>query len=520
MKKKIIGMFVCMLLISTVGITVGRTDATIDTHSRNTAMPLESETPVLRDIKPLRNTNDLSPLPVDTQVSSAPEDETHLSCAKDGDGNPFVVFDKAVDISTSNLVTQFSADKGVTWPEDLQAEWKFEDTYAINPDISMLSDGISAFGTYETKGQEPTTNMLWYPDLADSGTWEITYFDESDSSTYVADTATATKGENTVAIARICDYDTGQEYYDSTILINWNCNRGQDSWPGVYWRNTQPLSHLSGGAGEKIFFCAEQEGTNGIRSIKAYYCNVTEATVYSDWDSGTAAGGRSNCTYPDVSVSGKLAYCVYMDDKNGSQDVYVATTTSGTMWKKYVIADSADDELYPVISANGNEAICMFTKNNDLYVISTKDAGATWSDPVKVNDDTGSVISEYGSSDIASAYGFWASKRSGNNDIFFEEVGKFAEVAIVQVSGGFGIQVTLSNVGNADAVNVPWSIVVDGRVFVGSEKSGVVTLAPGASTTVSIGFILGFGPITITITADKATKTADAKLLLFFVTGL
>jgi hypothetical protein len=209
-----------------------------------------------------------------------------------------------------------------------------------------------------------------------------------------------------------------------------------------------------------------------------------------------------------------------MDDKNGSQDVYVATTTSGTMWKRYVVADSEDDELYPVISANGNEAICMFTKNNDLYVTSSEDAGATWSDPVKVNDDTGSVISEYGSSDIASAYGFWASNREGNNDIFFEEVGQFAEVVIDEVAGGFGIKVTLSNIGNADAIEIPWSIVIDGRVFSGAEKSGTVTLAPGASTTISTGLLLGFGPITITITVGTATKTADAKLLLFFVTGL
>jgi hypothetical protein len=520
MNKKLIGMFVCMLLIFTVGITVGFGDNTRDMQNINTAMPLEPETPFVRDINILRNTHDFSPLPVDTQVSSAPEDETHLSCAIEGNGNPFVVFDKAYDISTSTLVTQFSPDKGATWPDDLQAEWNFEDTYAINPDISMLSDGISAFGTYEIKNQDPQVNMLWYPDIADAETWEITFFDNTDSSTYVAETAAATKGENTVAIACLCDYDNGQEYYESTILINWNCFRGEDSWPGVYYRNTQPLSHLTGDAGEKIFFCVEQEGTNGLRSIKAYYCNVTEATLYSDWDSGTAAGGRSNCTYPDVSVSGKLAYCVYMDDKNGNQDICVATTTSGTMWKKYVVADSEDDELYPVISANGNEAICMFTKNNDLYVTSSKDAGATWSAPVKVNDDTGSVISEYGSSDIASAYGFWASNREGNNDIFFEEVGQFADVVIDEIAGGLGIKVTLSNIGNADAIEVPWSIVIDGRVFSGAEKSGTVTLAPGASTTVSTGIILGFGPITITITVGTVTKTADAKLLLFFVTGL
>jgi hypothetical protein len=38
--------------------------------------------------------------------------------------------------------------------------------------------------------------------------------------------------------------------------------------------------------------------------------------------------------------------------------------------------------------------------------------------------------------------------------------------------------------------------------------------------TISTGFMLGFGGIDITVTADAATKTASATLLLFFVTGL
>jgi Neuraminidase (sialidase) len=209
-------------------------------------------------------------------------------------------------------------------------------------------------------------------------------------------------------------------------------------------------------------------------------------------------------------VSGKLAYCVYMDDKNGSQDVYVATTTSGTLWKKNVVVDSVDDELYPVISANGNEAICMFTKNNDLYVTSTKDAGATWSDPVKVNDDTGSVISEYGASDIVGAYGFWASNRTGNNDIFFEEVGKVSEIVFGEISGGFGFTVTLSNVGNADAETVPWSIAIDGHVFTGSEKSGTISIPAGGSAIIKSGFIFAIGKLTITIIADSKTMTFTA----------
>jgi hypothetical protein len=508
-----------MLLISTVGLSVGFTESTKDTQSVNDAMPLEPMTPLVRDIRPIKNTKDFYPLPVDTQVSSAQQDETHLSCATDSNGNPFVVYDKVYDVSTSTLVTQLSSDKGVTWPEDLLVEWTFQEPmYAINPDISMLSDKLFAFGTFETGSQDPQENMLIYSDIHDPQTWQISYLDFSGHSTYIAETAAATKGENTLAIASICDYND----ITNTILINWNCYRGADStWPGVYWGTAgsdQALSHLTGDTGDKIFFCAEQEQTDGSRSIKTYYCNVTETTVYSDWKSGLLASSRGNCTYPDVSVSGNLAYCVYMDDRNGSQDVYVATTTSGVSWKKYVVADSKDDELYPVISANGDKAICMFTKNNNLYFTKTEDAGKTWSDPMKVNDDTGSVVSEYGSIDIVGGYGFWASNREGNNDIFFEEVGQFPEVIISDISGGFGIKVTLSNVGSADAEGVTWSMAINGTlVLLHSAPSGIISIPARESVTISSGFFLAIGKITITVTVNSVTKTISGFALGPFV---
>jgi len=94
------------------------------------------------------------------------------------------------------------------------------------------------------------------------------------------------------------------------------------------------------------------------------------------------------------------------------------------------------------------------------------------------------------------------------------------EVVIESISDGLGVSAVIKNTGDAAAENFAWSIKSDGTVFVGKEKSGTATLQPGASTTIKTGLMLGFGTIAITITADKATKTANAKLLLFFVTGL
>jgi len=94
------------------------------------------------------------------------------------------------------------------------------------------------------------------------------------------------------------------------------------------------------------------------------------------------------------------------------------------------------------------------------------------------------------------------------------------EIVIESITGGIGESAVIKNIGDATADNFDWSIVSTGAVFIGGEKTGTTTLTPGESVTIKTGLMLGFGPIAITVTADTATKTTNAKLLLFFVTGL
>ncbi|HUS99777.1 MAG TPA: M28 family peptidase [Candidatus Thermoplasmatota archaeon] len=75
-------------------------------------------------------------------------------------------------------------------------------------------------------------------------------------------------------------------------------------------------------------------------------------------------------------------------------------------------------------------------------------------------------------------------------------------IEIGEVTGGFGIHVEIKNIGNADALNVDWKITLQGFVFFGRESSGsFVKIVPGFTPTASTGFIFGIGPVGITITA-------------------
>lgn len=451
-------------------------------------------------------------------VAYSEYDEGHPDMGIIGDGNPFLIYDIQFDIFQSDLFMQMSPDGGETWPEELLWGWGYEDSTPLNPEISVLDGGTRAFGTHDTGEFIPETYIHDYVDINDPATWTIYYLDDSDTSTYVKEAAMTTVGSSTVAYGVILDYHTSDYDLVDTLVINWNCYLGDGSWPGVVWLNNDnegnpmPNYNLVADAGEKCYFVFQRD-VQGKARLYASYVAIDEATVYSDWKLGAVAGGRGNCSNPDISVSGKNAYVVYMDDQDGNQDIYCATTTSGSFWRKYVVADSVDDETNPVISADGDRATCLFVKNGNLYKTQTEDFGATWSEPVQVNDEDGTVVDEYKTASVEGFYGVWTDERNGNDDLYFESVGLSPILTVESVSGGFGVKAILSNVGNAVAEDAQWTIDLDGAVFVGAHKEGTVTLAPEETETVSTGLVLGIGSVSIIVTVDGAEKQATAFVL-------
>jgi hypothetical protein len=91
---------------------------------------------------------------------------------------------------------------------------------------------------------------------------------------------------------------------------------------------------------------------------------------------------------------------------------------------------------------------------------------------------------------------------------------------IQAITGGLlKVKTSIKNTGTVAATNVSWSIKLDGGlILLGKQTTGTIpTIAAGGEVGISSKLILGFGATVITVTAGTASKTQDAKVLLFFI---
>ena len=93
-------------------------------------------------------------------------------------------------------------------------------------------------------------------------------------------------------------------------------------------------------------------------------------------------------------------------------------------------------------------------------------------------------------------------------------------IEIGNITGGlFKVKAVIKNTGGTGATNVQWSIkLTGGLIILGKESTGTIpTIAAGATADISSKLILGFGRTIITVTADIATESQNATVLLVFI---
>jgi hypothetical protein len=227
--------------------------------------------------------------------------------------------------------------------------------------------------------------------------------------------------------------------------------------------------------------------------------------------------------HPNIDVNQGHGYIACETNENGNTDIVCFHTTDGfATTQKTFIANSADEETDPSIVSYGDTAQCTFIKNGNLYVTFSSDGGSTWNEPAQVNDADGTVVPGWHAVELTIGGNvIWTADSNDNADIYYDNVGSPAPVLGIQgISGGFGITATVTNTGGVDAEDVGWTIAFDGPVFIGSEKTGTVTVPVGDEVEIKSGLVFGIGRAAITVTVGGSSATANGLILGPLVLGL
>jgi hypothetical protein len=482
----------------------------------------------------------------DGQITSGEEEEIEPAIGMDGSTNFLLAHTREDDVTENTIPWRFSDDGGANWDPGVYYEILGIESH---PAISYMGDGNRMAGTLQG---DPIENdgAIQYSftctDPTDSGTYTLSHTIWSSSFPY-----------SDRRIPDVGGYALPEVpwWWGMIAVVGTRADPGSPDMPIFNYANYDEEGNSWSSYSSQYGGC--ENAAIDIDLTNGYYYATFDYLDNTDWDillmrgdchnDGTGhpiefgdkmLGDAENTKYPAVGAHEDQVIILAQSDEAGTQDIICYySSDAGETWDASIVADdNGEDELYPTIDSYGEVAVCTFIMDGDLYTCITDDGGATWSSPVQVNDEAGTVNSEFRNVDITTDGNIvWADDRNGNLDIYFDHVGgqpAHPVLEIGEITGGIGkVSAVIKNVGEADATDVDWNISVTGgligRINIDTGAT-IASLAIGEETTVTTeGFILGLGSLDIDVVASCAKavpttveKTATGKVLLFFILGI
>lgn len=219
----------------------------------------------------------------------------------------------------------------------------------------------------------------------------------------------------------------------------------------------------------------------------------------------------------------------------GSGAVYMFTRTS-TTWTQQQKLTPSDGNTYGFfgasISLDGTTVLIGAPRDKDfaywsgsVYVFTY--SGTTWTQQQKLTATDGAAYDLFGCSvSLDGSFAVIGADMNIGNGNHSGSAYVFTNGGIPNLTfsfkGGLGVKVVITNEGTSDATGVSWQIHVQGgiRGRINKTVNGVVDIPAGKSKSVKTGILLGFGAISITVKVAEEEQTKTGKVILFFVVGV
>ncbi|MFO8133444.1 MAG: exo-alpha-sialidase [Thermoplasmatota archaeon] len=468
----------------------------------------------------------------DVQITSETTDQLHPASVASSNGDIMAMYENYESLMTGDIGIATSTD-GQTWTSagTIQVPDYRERYPAL--DIVRGNKGIGTFAS------DPRDTVFYYLDMADVGdvgSMNISGYDWGSS------------GYTNPQMASVAGYGLSEKptaYFNGLFSYNVDVATSsaeedhsftyqfyaQDEGYAqlIYWHGFgDDLYNISADIDQKTGHAYwVMEGYNETNPenfrVRMFSCYIDPELGGDWWNTDYNFGYINDSIHPDVSAAGGITYLAVEHIEGGFNHNILCylSTDDGATWEAVEVAATMDQETDPTIVAYpGGSASCVYTKNGDLYVSHTTDAGATWSDPEQLSE-SGAVRPGFGSADISSGgHVVWQDDQNGNADIYYDNAGVPGPLlSIIDVSGGFGITATVANSGTQAAEDVEYTISFDALIG-GTEKTGTVTVPVDGEVEVKSGFIVGLGPADISVEVGGVSASASGFVLGPFVLGL
>ena len=193
----------------------------------------------------------------------------------------------------------------------------------------------------------------------------------------------------------------------------------------IFFPEVSGCSNISISAGENSYGTSMVYGVceiaNGTNNNLLFFHGNPDIWSEEDLLRKQYINSSEDLKHPEIQVDDNDIYISV--ETNSSGIVLYHSSNYGNSWDVLDITSdfpSVQNPMYPVLRQNYNQLFCSFIDNGNLSVTSTYKSNIHWSEPIQVNDVSGSVEPGYQFHDIYdNTRIIWSDNRTGNLDIYY-----------------------------------------------------------------------------------------------------
>jgi hypothetical protein len=534
MKEKIVGIFVCMLVIATAipAVTSLKTNSVPSTSSQGGRMPdLVGPATVS-----YQNWNPNHPLAPTGGIWT----EGQKMLASDGKVNTSLGTAISVDGDTALIGAEGDSDNGAmagsayvftrtgtTWTQQaklLASDGAPGDNFGVMVSLSGDTALIGAF--YDNDNGAHSGSAYVFTHTGTTWTQQAKLLPSDGVADAQFGIATAISGD-TAFIGANRDDDMGFQSGSVYVFTR----------TGTVWTQQTKLYSSDATASQRFgvstYILGDTAiiGANGDQNAKgaAYIFTRTGTT----WTSQQKLNVSDAGTYPnfglEVSLSGNSALIgaagYQPGPYAGSAYVFVRNGTTWTRQAKLVASDGVPYDGFSLwaVSLDGDNALIGAPgyhhgdATGAAYIFTR--TGTTWTQQQELLASDGAKKHYFGNAVFlvgnTALIGAWGDDDLGNDS---GSVYVFTKASITcSIAGGLGVNLKITNNGTANVTGVPWQLHVKGGMLgrINKTVNGTIDIPAGGTKTVGTGMLFGFGALSITATVDGIEKTAKGTQIIF-----